>query len=294
MNAWGLAVGLSVAAALFHAVAAVFQERMASDRRAKVARRLGTLRMLWRARWWWAVVLTGVASALHVAALHFGPLTVVQPLGALTLVLALSMSAVLAGRRVARSEWCGLGFTMAGLGVLLALSPVDTERDSLAPGEVLGVTLAAVGALAVLILVATRSRRLVPRSLLHAAAAGIAFGVASAFAQTVTIRMSRSGWEEVLTPAAAMVVVLAFGGLLLAQAAYRAGIGAPLATLTIVNPIVAAVIGLRLLGEHFQAGLAGAVLAGVGAMVAAGGIVLLARQRQALVVREKVLVSGGV
>ncbi|WP_129666859.1 DMT family transporter, partial [Phytoactinopolyspora endophytica] len=277
MNAWGIAVGLSIAAALFHAVAAVFQERMAGDRRAKVAHRLGTLRMLSRPRWWWAVVLTGVASGLHVAALHFGPLTVVQPLGALTLVLALSLSAALAGRKVGRTEWLGLSLTMAGLALLLLLTPVDNEREALSPNEVLGVSLVAVGAMATLVLGAARSRRLVPRSLLHAGAAGVAFGVASALAQTVTVRMSRSGWEEAITPAAAMVIVLAFGGLLLAQAAYRAGIGAPLATLTIVNPIVAAIIGLRLLGEHFEAGAGGAVLAGVAGIAAAGGVVLLAR-----------------
>ncbi|NED95823.1 hypothetical protein G1H11_10910 [Phytoactinopolyspora alkaliphila] len=280
MDAWGVAVVLSFGAALVHAVAAVFQERMVSRSRGAMPRRLGTLRVLWLPQWWWAVVLTGLASLLHVAALKFGPLTVVQPLGALTLVLALSLSAVLAGRRVTRTEWWGLALTVAGLAALLLVTSSDAPSVTLSPRQVLWVSLATCVIMVGLVGSATRSRRLVSRSLLHAAAAGVAFGAASALVQTVTLRMSASGWGEMITPAAAVVVVLAFGGLLLAQAAYRAGIGAPLATLTIVNPIVAAAIGLRLLGERLEGGVGGAILAVMAAAVAATGVTLLARARQ--------------
>jgi drug/metabolite transporter (DMT)-like permease len=279
VNAWGIAVTLSIAAATFHASAAVFQERIAGSHRASPARRLGTLQLLWRARWWWAVVLTGIASSLHIVALHFGPLTVVQPLGALTLVLALSLAAALAGRRVVRAEWLGVALTMAGLALLLHLTTAEGPRVSLSSAEVRVLTVVAVGSMTGLVVTAMGAKRLVTRSLMHAAAAGISFGVASAMARTVTVRMSEHGWAEAIAPASAIMVGLAFGGLLLAQAAYRAGVGAPLATLTIVNPIVAAIIGLQLLGERFAAGAGGAALAALAAVVAASGVVLLARNR---------------
>ncbi|WP_166347595.1 DMT family transporter [Phytoactinopolyspora limicola] len=287
MNAWGIAVTMSVAAAAFHASAAVFQERMAGSHVSGPGRRLGTLRLLSKPRWWWAVVLTGIASGLHLVALHFGPLTVVQPLGALTLVLALSLSAALAGRRVTRGEWLGVALTMAGLALLLHLTTAEAPRVALSPDEVLALSVLAVAGTALLVFSAMGARRLVVRSLMHAAAAGICFGIASAMARTVTIRMSDHGWSEALTPATAVMVALAFGGLLLAQAAYRAGVGAPLATLTIVNPIVAGVIGLQMLDERFQAGVGGAVVAGLAAVVAACGVVLLARNRAAVTARRR-------
>ncbi|NDL60430.1 DMT family transporter [Phytoactinopolyspora mesophila] len=294
MNAWGIAVTLSIAAATFHASAAVFQERIAGAHSASPARRLGTLRLLRRARWWWAVVLTGIASSLHIVALHFGPLTVVQPLGALTLVLALTLSAALAGRRVVRAEWLGVALTMAGLGLLLHLTTAEGPRIALSSSEVRALTVVAVGIMAGLVVAAMGAKRLVTRSLVHAAAAGVAFGVASAMARTVTVRMSDHGWTEAIAPASAIMVGLAFGGLLLAQAAYRAGVGAPLATLTIVNPIVAATIGLQLLGERFVAGAGGAVLAGLAAVVAASGVMLLARNRFIVAPRvpDKMLIAS--
>nr|WP_246221464.1 DMT family transporter [Phytoactinopolyspora mesophila] len=285
---------MSIAAATFHASAAVFQERIAGAHSASPARRLGTLRLLRRARWWWAVVLTGIASSLHIVALHFGPLTVVQPLGALTLVLALTLSAALAGRRVVRAEWLGVALTMAGLGLLLHLTTAEGPRIALSSSEVRALTVVAVGIMAGLVVAAMGAKRLVTRSLVHAAAAGVAFGVASAMARTVTVRMSDHGWTEAIAPASAIMVGLAFGGLLLAQAAYRAGVGAPLATLTIVNPIVAATIGLQLLGERFVAGAGGAVLAGLAAVVAASGVMLLARNRFIVAPRvpDKMLIAS--
>ena len=42
------------------------------------------------------------------------------------------------------------------------------------------------------------------------------------------------------------------------QAAYRdGGLGAPLATCTIVDPIAASLVGILLLGEHLRLGVAG-------------------------------------
>ena len=97
MNAVLIAVALSLVSAVAYASAAVAQERLAS--RSPGA---GTLRLLGSGAWWWSVGLNASAALLHVVALRYGPLTVVQPLGALTLVAAVPMGARWAGRRVRR------------------------------------------------------------------------------------------------------------------------------------------------------------------------------------------------
>ncbi|HEV7965667.1 MAG TPA: hypothetical protein VGP57_24205, partial [Actinoplanes sp.] len=88
-----IAVLLCIASAVGYAAAAVLQERLAHRR---------IVALLRMPAWWLTIALNGVGALLHVGALRYGPLTLVQPLGVLTLVLAVPMGALGAGRRVSR------------------------------------------------------------------------------------------------------------------------------------------------------------------------------------------------
>ncbi|MFI7007828.1 hypothetical protein [Streptomyces sp. NPDC050145] len=271
MSATLLAVALSLVSAVAYAAAAVAQERLAArtaDAGAGVWRLLGT------GSWWWSVSLNASAALLHVAALKFGPLTLVQPLGALTLVAAVPLGARLAGRRVTAGEWRGTALTLAGLAALLVTATGPAPDDTLALPEALavaGATAALIGFLA---------RRGARPGLRHATASGLASGVASALTQTVTVAATdRSGpaLDARVIVVALLVAAFAAGGLLLSQTAYQGGLGAPLAMVTLSNPVAAALIGLSLLGERLQGGIAGLALALAGAVLAARGVVLLTR-----------------
>lgn len=269
MSAAVLAVVLSLFSAVAYAAAAVAQERLA-------AREPGTgvLRLLARGAWWWSVVLNASAALLHVAALKFGPLTLVQPLGALTLVAAVPLGARAAGRRVSAVEWRGTALTLLGLAALLVTASGSEPDQVLSVPQALavaGTTAAVIGVL---------SRPGAPSGLRHATASGFASGVASALTQTVTV--AATDRSEPLLGAqvvgvALLVAVFATGGLLLSQTAYRDGLGAPLALVTLANPVAAAVIGLCLLGERLQGGAAGLLLTAAGAGLASWGVVTLSR-----------------
>jgi hypothetical protein len=117
----------------------------------------------------------------------------------------------------------------------------------------------------------------------HASASGVASGVASALTQTVTVAAtdrSQSLLSVQVIGVALLVAAFAAGGLLLSQTAYRDGLGAPLAVVTLANPVAAAAIGLSLLGEGLRGGAAGVLLALAGASLAAWGVVLLTRTPQ--------------
>ncbi|MFJ7175503.1 hypothetical protein ACIQXA_03520 [Streptomyces massasporeus] len=269
MNAVLIAVALSLVSAVAYAAAAVAQERLAS--RSPGA---GTLRLLGSGAWWWSVGLNASAALLHVVALRYGPLTVVQPLGALTLVAAVPMGARLAGRRVSAVEWKGTALTLLGLGAILLTASGPAPDDVLSVPEALAVA----GATAALIGVLSRPGA--RPGLRHASASGLASGVASALTQTVTVAATdRSGpvLSVQMVGVALLVAAFAAGGLLLSQTAYRSGLGGPLAMVTLANPLAAAVIGLSLLGERLQGGPAGVLLALAGAGLASWGVVLLSR-----------------
>ncbi|EFL18876.1 predicted protein [Streptomyces sp. C] len=180
MSALALSVLLCLVSAVAYAGGAILQEHVAAS---SPDRRYAPLR---RAGWWAAVALNGLGALLHVVALAFGPLSLVQPLGALTIVFALPMAAVFVRRRAGAAAWRGALLATAGLAGLLALTGGEgAGRQALAGGErslLLAVT--AAGA-ALLVLAAGRMRRAVLRSVLLAAAAGTAFGMGSVFTKSV-------------------------------------------------------------------------------------------------------------
>ena len=98
----GGALVLAMVSTGCYAMSAVLQEREARRQDAHgAALLLGLMRRPW---WWLAVAATVAGAVLHVAALVLGPLSVVQPCGVLTLVLALPLRGFMGGRPVNRRD----------------------------------------------------------------------------------------------------------------------------------------------------------------------------------------------
>ncbi|MER5550562.1 DMT family transporter [Streptomyces sp. NPDC002793] len=272
MSSLALSVLLSLVSAVAYAAGAIVQERVAAagDSRPYAPLRNGT--------WWVAVALNGVGAVLHVVALAYGPLSLVQPLGALTIVFALPMAALFVRRRAGRTAWRGALMATVGLAGLLALTG-SAGSHTLAGPEQLTLAAGTFCAVVVLMVLAKGLHRPMLRSVVLATGAGVAFGMASVFTKTVAMEWT-SGSVTSGLPTLLVIAGLAAAGLLLSQAAYRgAGLTAPLATVTVVNPVVAAAVGLTMFGEQFRHGMAGTLLAlGCGALAAAG-LVLLTTER---------------
>ncbi|WP_435856700.1 DMT family transporter [Streptomyces parvus] len=272
MSSLALSVLLSLISAVAYAAGAIIQERVAAtDDNAWYA-------LLRNSVWWVAVVLNGIGAVLHVVALAYGPLSLVQPLGALTIVFALPMAALFVGRRAGATAWRGALMATAGLGGLLALTGNAEPHTLNGPEQALlaSVTFGAVGAL---VFLSRTLRRPVLRSIVLATGAGAAFGMASVFTKTVAVEWTSGSVRSGALPLL-VIAGLAAAGLFLSQAAYRgAGLTAPLATVTVVNPVVAAAIGITLFGEHFRLGVPGTVLALSSGALAAAGLIMLTRER---------------
>jgi hypothetical protein len=138
------------------------------------------------------------------------------------------------------------------------------------------------GAVVVTLMIAGRAAHRHPavRSVLLATASGIAFGMSSVFTKTVTVDWDNGAVSATDIPFLGVIAVFAVAGLMLSQASYRgAGLAAPLAVLTVVNPVVAAAVGITMFGETFRYGTTGTLLALSAGVVAAGGLILLTTER---------------
>jgi hypothetical protein len=255
-----LALALCAASSLCYARGAIAQQRLttASPRRPAAA------------RWWRAAGFNLAGGVLHVAALGSGPVTMVQPLGALTLVFALPMRRE--RNTTSRSEWAGAALTVVALtGLVLFTVPVATRSAPTVEQLLLvaGTAAAATSAL----LAAAKVPVPVIRAMTLAAGAGIAFGTASAL---VPVLFTVAGWP--LLTAGGLTACFALAGVTLSQYSYRDfGLSLPLAVQNMANPAAAALIGITVLGEGFRAGTSGLWLAALSALAMAAGVVLLAR-----------------
>ncbi|MEU0971156.1 DMT family transporter [Streptomyces sp. NPDC005917] len=273
MSSLALSVLLSLVSAVAYAGGAIVQEQVAVT---SPGEQYAPLR---RPSWWGAMALNGLGGLLHVVALAYGPLSLVQPLGALTIVFALPMAALFVGRKAGSTAWRGAIMATVGLAGLLSLVG-STDSHTLDAAGRTGVALVTGGAV-VTLLIAGRAAHRHPavRSVLLAVASGIAFGMSSVFTKVVAIdwhggiALSDLLWLVVIG-------VYALAGVLISQAAYRGGgLAAPLATLTVVNPVLAAAVGITMFDETFRYGAMGTVLALACGVVATGGLILLTTER---------------
>ena len=272
------AVFAALAGAFCYALAAALQHHEASR---ATTRGVAHPRLLWqlarRPLWLAGIAATGLGAGLHLLALSHGPLTLVQPLGVTGLLFAVPLAAALGHHRVQFRELLAAVVVLAGLAALLGAWPTGAGTQLVGPEAVAGFLVTAAG-LAAATAAAAAAITGHARSLSLAVGAGIAFGSTSALARVLMQLDGHADAGASMALAGAGIALLAPAGFLLTQSAYRAGgLAAALATVTVVDPLVAAGGGVLLLHEPFPATPGQAVAAAIGAAVVTVGITVLAR-----------------
>ncbi|HEY2265186.1 MAG TPA: DMT family transporter [Streptosporangiaceae bacterium] len=270
------AVAAALLAALCYAIGAALEQKEAS---ATATERVVHPGLLWqvlrRPIWLAGFAVMGVGEVLHVLALAWAPLAVVQPIGVTTVLFALPIGALVARRRPRPRELAAAALIVAGLAALLTGMKVSAAEPVLS-GRALAVLAPAVaGALGIVTLVALRASGAV-RTLLLGCGSGIAFGTTAALVRLLAHRVELHGAAGLIGWVSPVIAVTAVAGLLLEQGAYKSGhLGVAVAGYTITDPLVAVVLGAWVL--HQPARAAHPLWAAGEALVVMAGVVLLAR-----------------
>jgi hypothetical protein len=269
--AWAVVVALI--SALCFALGAVGQHRVASATPAEGSSNAQLYLGLVRSPMWWAASFGDLFGfALQAVALSLGAVSLVQPLLVTGLLLAIPISAAIDDREVARAEIGGALLCCAGLGAFLIAAQPSVGADKVTghDGVLLLVTVAPV--VAALLLVALRFKGLA-RAVALALSAGTLFGVCSPLVSVIVHDLDHVfGWPLLV------VAVCGVGGFLLTQSAYSSGsLPAPLAVLTIVEPIVAVTLGVALLHENLDADALSLSVIAVAILAVIAGVSIVAR-----------------
>jgi hypothetical protein len=282
----GLAIVLAVLGAACFAGATVLQGRVVAGAAADqtlTLRRLGAAAR--RPGWLAGLVLAVVGTSVHAVALVLAPLSIVQPLGVLAVPIAVVLTAAAARRAPGRGVVLGVGACVGGVALFVALT-AGTAVTSLPPdGATLVAGLVVAGVVALLAAVGlTRSGWV--RCISCATAGAVAFGLVSALVRAVSqsiLAAVPGGLVDtllglgVLMATAGVVAALAVGGWLVQQALASGPPEVVTACLTVVDPIVAVLLGAVLLGEGSATPAGTWVLLAAAALAATAGVVALAR-----------------
>ncbi len=270
------AVAAALLAALCYAIGAALEQKEAS---ATATQRVVHPGLLWqvlrRPIWLAGFAVMGVGEVLHVLALAWAPLAVVQPVGVTTVLFALPIGALVARRRPRLRELAAAAVMVAGLAALLTQMKVSAAEPVLSGRALAVLAPAVVGALGILTLVALRASGAL-RTLLLGCGSGIAFGTTAALVRLLSHRVELHGAAGLIGWVTPVIAVTAVTGLLLEQGAYKSGhLGVAVAGYTVTDPLVAVALGAWVL--HEPASFGHPLWAAGEALVVMTGVVLLAR-----------------
>ena len=252
--AFGAAIGYAAASVLQHREAEADQEQHDGGVRL-------VLRLARRPLWLAGLGFDGLAYVCQALALGVGALLVVQPVITSGILFALPASAWWTGRRLVRSDYAWAAVLAVGLTVFLMLAGTQGGKDD--AGTTAWLWCAAIAGPVLLVSFATATRSTgTRRAVLFAFTCGALFGITAALTKASVVLVGDHGFGALAHWEPYALAVMGALGFVLNQRAFQAGsLPASLPTLTVVEPLVAVLVGITMLDETVSEHGAGAWIA---------------------------------
>lgn len=279
-----LGIPLALAGAVFMSFGAQYQHRGVT----KVERLSGAngatglsggqiKALLTRPSWLLGTLMLGLAIVCQLAALAIAPLIVVQPLGAIALVITTLLNAHVSGHSPTRRSITSIVACVGGIFLFVFLAAIFATEKEVTTDKlfiILTTLLVVIIVLGACWLV-LRHRM---RALFYVVGAGVLYGFVATLAKVIIKRIQAENFDWLTLVCVIALVAAAAVGAYFVQTAYSSGPpDLVIAGLTVVDPLVAVVIGIVVLGEAAAAPVWALVAFVVVGAVAVWGVVGLAR-----------------
>jgi drug/metabolite transporter (DMT)-like permease len=278
-----LMIPVALVGAVFLSLGAQFQSRGVQRVEARLGRQskglsvrhvLGLLGSGW---WVLGTLMLGLAVVLQLISITNAPLIVVQPLGAVALVITTWFSSrssgVPLGQQARRAVWT----CIIGVGIFVGIAAV-VGRESAITHEQLVTILVVLAIVLVAVFLSFRFAAKRASAMYYIVVAGVLYGFVATLAKVVLNRFLHGTFDWLTAIAVVGVIVAAVLGGYFVQNAYSSGSAdLVIAGLTVIDPIVAVGIGVIVLGEAAGAPWIAVVGFLVAAVIAITGVFLLAK-----------------
>jgi drug/metabolite transporter (DMT)-like permease len=264
------AIGIPIAlvGAIFLALGAQFQHRGVGkvDAASGTAGQKGLsprqlVALLRRPSWVIGTLMLGLAIVFQLTSLYFAPLIVVQPLGAVALVITAVVNARVSSVKLDADSIRSIALCVGGVALFVTIAAFTAESKPITERELLTVLIILAVVLVGFAVVFGLLRSKVT-AMFYIVGAGILFGFVATLAKVVIDRIKTLVVTETAISPAEWLTLLCVVGLLAAsalgsyfvQTAYSSGPpDLVVAGLTVIDPVVAVSIGVVVLGEAASA-----------------------------------------
>ncbi len=294
----GIGILLAVIAAVILAIGTQFQHHgvtrvnAASAGQTHTGLSLRQLRaLLGRPSWVIGTLLLGVAMVLQLTSLSFAPLIVVQPLGAVALVVTAIVNSRVTKVPLDRVDIRSIVIAVLGVGCFVAIAAFFGQSHPITATQLATVLVLLAIVLAAFITLFIMMRQRKPRPIFYVIAAGVLFGFVVTLAKVVIDRVKTIAVGDFQVDATDILTLmclvgLAAAGLLGTYFVQTAHSSNPpdivVAGLTVIDPLVAVSIGIVVLGEAAGAPVWAIIAFAVAAAAAIYGVISLSRNNPRL------------
>jgi drug/metabolite transporter (DMT)-like permease len=255
-----IAIILSLLAAVFLAFGAQFQNDSVTKNATKASgekRGVGfkhLLSLIKNPRWLSGMSFLVLGALCQIAALTMAPLIVVQPIGALALVITALLNARSTKKRITQATWVAIALCSGGIAIFVAFATQIADDQK----ELSDTNLVVILTILVILLLVLGVVFLVQRHHMNALTfiigAGVLYGILATLVKSVIQRIQQSHFEWLtIACLVAAILAMALGGWFV-QNAYASGPpDLVIAGLTVIDPMIAVSIGIAVLGEASKA-----------------------------------------
>ncbi|MGR0221583.1 DMT family transporter [Agromyces sp. ZXT2-6] len=278
-----IGIPLALIGAVFLSMGAQFQHRGVVKVEALTADTLGKglngrqlALLLARPSWVLGTLMLGLAIMFQLASLYFAPLIVVQPLGALALVITSILNSRLNHVKLNHKSIVAIVMCVGGVFIFVGVAAFTAVSKPVSVGQIVTILIVlAVVLTAAAITFALWRRRI--RALYYVIMAGVLYGFVATLAKVVLNRLQQGEFEWITLLCVLSLLAATALGAYFVQNAYASGPpDLVIAGLTVVDPMVAVLIGVIVLGEASQAPLWATFVFIVTGAVAVWGVFRLA------------------
>ncbi|MEN9854359.1 MAG: hypothetical protein RLZZ212_211 [Actinomycetota bacterium] len=288
-----IAILLAIMGAIFLSLGAQFQNDAVTEHHVPKRIRIKALRfsqivdLLKRPRWLAGTSFMVLAALFQLSALALAPLIVVQPIGALALIITSLLNARIYKVKLDGKTLGSIAVILLGVASFVSLAATSAITTEMSDQKLLQVVGIMVLLLAVFAFAFAWSKgNLGPLS--YIVGAGVLYGFTASLAKVVILRVYQGDYNLLTLFAVLALLAATFLGGWFVQNAYASGPpDLVIAGLTVVDPAIAVGIGIVILGEAAQADVAQVSGFAIAGAIAMAGVLMLSRVHPQLVGDKK-------